>query len=294
MGNVAEIEATLDQVDSLHERFMRDGAVIIRNAFDEKAMQVIEQAYNYNFENPGPLAQDLYPQGGGRFMQCEEDSSQKPTFQAMFRETPIVDIAAGLFGSDDVWYFVDQLFYKEGDNRPVRRTPWHQDTPYLPIDGSKIAVFWIPMHDVDEAHALEVIRGSHRQTLFNGSFFAAEDDTLPLYDEKDMPRLPNIEAEREKWDIVTCPVKRGDVLIFHTSTLHGGGGTAPGSTRRSLSMRFVGDDVVRVERPEIKGSSPVTNNVGDEETKLQNRFTRIDFGEPIHKAGLTKLTRQSA
>ena len=294
MSKAAEIQVTMDQIDEFHERYSRDGAMIIRGAFDEKQMEIIEAAYQWNFENPGPLAQDLYPNGGGRFMQCEEDSSQKPTFQAMFEKTPVVDIAAGLFGSDDVWYFVDQLFYKEGDNRPVRRTPWHQDTPYLPIDGSKIAVLWIPMHDVDAAHAMEVIRGSHRQTLFNGSFFSEEDDTLPLYDEKEMPRLPNIEAEREKWDIITCPVKRGDVLIFHTSTLHGGGGTAPGTTRRSLSLRFVGDDVIKVKRPEIQGESPVTNNVGEEERTLQNRFAKLAPGESISKAGLTKLSRRSA
>lgn len=294
MGHVSEIETTLDEIAGFHQRFQRDGALIVRNAFDTKAMQLIEAAYNFNLENPGPLAQELYPEGGGRFLQSEEDSSQKPIFQAMLQRTLIVEIAAGIFGSDDVWYFEDQLFYKEGDNRPVRRTPWHQDTPYHPIDGSKIAVFWIAMHDVDEASALEVIRGSHRETLYNGSFFSADDDTAPVYDEKEMPRLPNIEAERDKWDIIGCPVKRGDLLIFHTSTLHGGGLTAPGACRRSLSLRLVGDDVVRVRRPELNADSPVSNNVGEEENKLHNRFKDLAIGEPIYKCGLTRLRKHAA
>ncbi len=59
----------------------------------------------------------------------------------------------------------------------------------------------------------------------------------------------------------------------------------------SLDPFTIGDDVVRVKRPEIKGASPVTNNVGDEATKLQNRFSKVNFGEPVYKAGLTRLTR---
>jgi len=32
--------------------------------------------------------------------------------------------------------------------------------------------------------------------------------------------------------------------VFHLGTLHGGGGTVPGITRRSLTLRFFSDDAV--------------------------------------------------
>jgi ectoine hydroxylase-related dioxygenase (phytanoyl-CoA dioxygenase family) len=289
MSDASELRASPHDSGSFHERFLRDGALIVERAFDERCMELIEAAYTENLENPGPLAQRLYPEAGSTFIQSVDDSSRKPAFQAMFRDTPILEIAKSVFGSGGVWYFEDQLFFKKGDTTPVRRTPWHQDTPYHPIAGEKIAVFWIPMQDIPAEAALEVVRGSHHGTLFNGSFFDPSDDTLPVYDEREMPRLPNIEAKREDWDIITCGMNRGDVLIFHTSTLHGGGAVPAGWQRRSLSLRMIGDDVVKVRRPTVNADSPTANNVGDDDTQLQARLNRVPMGAPIHTCGLNRL-----
>lgn len=290
MADASEIRTNLNASDEFAARFQRDGVLIVENAFTEQDMELIEAAYQGNLENPSPLAQQLYAENGGTFIQSVEDSSPKPTFRAMFEGTPVAAIARSIFGSGGVWYFHDQLFFKQGDpDKPVRRTPWHQDTVYHPIDGSKFVVFWIAMHDVAADCALEVIRGSHKGTLYNGSFFDPADDTRPVYDEKEMPRLPNIEAHREDWDIVTCAVKRGDLLAFHPSCLHGGGFTPAGTTRRSLSLRMVGDDVVHVTRPTVESDSPTANNIGDDEEELVARIKKLPLGSPIHTAGLTRL-----
>lgn len=290
MAEAAQVRTSLNDKDSFASRFDRDGILLVEGAFNEQEMELIEAAYQGNLDNPSPLVQHLYAESGGTFIQSLEDSSSKPAFQAMFNGTPVVDIAKSVFGTGGVWYFHDQLFFKQGDpDKPVRRTPWHQDTPYHPIDGSKFVVFWIPMHDIPEEFALEVVRGSHKGTLYNGSFFDPSDDTLPVYEEKEMPRLPNVEAEREKWDIVTCSMKRGDVLIFHPSCLHGGGATPAGETRRSLSLRMVGDDVVRVIRPNANSESPTANNIGDEEEELTARIVKLPLGAPIYTSGLKEL-----
>jgi ectoine hydroxylase-related dioxygenase (phytanoyl-CoA dioxygenase family) len=291
MADASEIRTNMSEAETFSAKFQRDGVLIVEGAFTGAAMDLIEAAFQGNFDNPSPLAQQLYADNGGTFIQSVEDSSGKPAFQAMFRGTPIVEIASQVFGSGEVWYFHDQLFYKQGDaNKPVRRTPWHQDTPYHAIDGSKFVVFWMPLSDIPEENALEVIRGSHKQGLYNPSFFHPDDDTMPLYDELEMPRLPNIEAERDKWDIQTCSMKRGDLLIFHPSSLHGGGTTPPGGLRRSLSLRMVGDDVIRVTRPTADADSPTANNIGDEEEELTARIAKLPLGAPIHACGLTKLS----
>ena len=288
--DASDIRTNLSEMDHFAERFQRDGAMIIEDAFSAAEMDIIEAAYQGNLDNPSPLVQQLYAESGGTFIQSLEDSSGKATFQSMFQNTAVVNIAQHIFGSGDVWYFHDQLFFKQGDNGPVRRTPWHQDTPYHPIDGRKLVVFWIPMQDISREFALEVIPGSHNQTLYNGSFFHPDDDTLPVYDESEMPRLPNIEAARDQWNIRTCDMKRGDVLVFHTSTLHGGGGTPAGATRRSLSLRMLGDDVMRVTRPNVDDNSPTANNIGDDEEELTARIIKVPLGRPIYTAGLRKLT----
>ncbi|MGO4169558.1 phytanoyl-CoA dioxygenase family protein [Novosphingobium sp. YAF33] len=211
MADVSEVKTSLGERDGFAERFFRDGLLIVENAFSEADMALIEAAWQGNFDNPSALAQHLYAESGGTFIQSVEDSSGKPAFAAMFRDTPVIDIARDAFGSGGVWYFHDQLFFKQGAvDKPVRRTPWHQDTPYHPIDGSKFVVFWIPLQDIAPEYALEVVRGSHTETLYNGSYFDPSDDTLPVYDEKEMPRLPDVEANRDAWDIVTCGMRRGD------------------------------------------------------------------------------------
>ncbi|MFA7441035.1 MAG: phytanoyl-CoA dioxygenase family protein [Sphingomonadaceae bacterium] len=291
MSNEARIQCSKDNAEELYKRFQRDGAIIIPDAFDEAAMQVIEDAYNWNLNNPGPVAQRLYPEEGGVFIQSQEDSSQKPAFQRMYRETPIADIAKRIYGTDDIWHYEDQLFFKEGANSPIRRTPWHQDTVYHPIDGPRTMVMWIPLDDISAETALEVIPGTHKGTLYNGTSFAPDDDTAPFYDDAaKLQRMPDIQAERDKWDIVTCVMKRGDALIFHTSTLHGGGGTPPGGRRRSLSLRIVADDVVRTVRPQPRSDTVARNNYSEQDdVEVRTRLHALAPGEPIYKAGLTKL-----
>lgn len=290
MANSNEIRTGLSEMDTFADRFKRDGVLIVEGAFNERDMEIIEAAYQGNLDNPSPIAQNLYSEEGGTFIQSVEDSSKKPAFRKMFDETPVVEICARVFGTGDVWYFHEQLFYKDAGVKPVRRTPWHQDTPYHAIDGSKFVVFWIPMHDIPEESALEVVRGSHKKTLYNPSFFDPKDDTKPLYDESEMPRLPEIESERDKWDIMTCAMKKGDVLVFHPSCLHGGGASPAGSKRRSLSLRMVGDDMIRVTRPGADLNSPTANNIGDDEAELTARINNLDLGTPVYEAGLNKLS----
>ena len=69
-------------------------------------------------------------------------------------------------------------------------------------------------------------------------------DGLLNYDEMS----ESLRAERDKWDIVSWAVEPGDILIFHTAMLHGGGPTHLGQRRRTLSLRFFGDDAIYTPR----------------------------------------------
>jgi hypothetical protein len=46
------------------------------------------------------------------------------------------------------------------------------------------------------------LRRGHRQPQ-GGSAFASDDDTAPLYKQSLLPRLPDIQSERDHWDIVS-------------------------------------------------------------------------------------------
>ena len=99
-------------------------------------------------------------------------------YRRMLEASPAPDIVAALWGTPDVWFMYEQVFLKEGGES--RRTPWHQDSSYLPIDGNDIAVMWISFEPVAKENALEFVRGSHRGVLYDGSRFDPEDDTAPL------------------------------------------------------------------------------------------------------------------
>jgi ectoine hydroxylase-related dioxygenase (phytanoyl-CoA dioxygenase family) len=185
----------------------------------------------------------------------------------------------------DVWFMYEQVFLKEGGES--RRTPWHQDSSYLPIDGSQIAVMWISFDPVAKNDSLEFVRGSHRGVMYDGSRFDPNDDTAPIYGDGSLPRLPNIEAERSRWDIVSWAVEPGDVLVFHPGVLHGGAATHRGTRRRTLSLRFFGEDAVYALRPGMSGKR---RPVDDPEASVFARAAAaLSPGDPLCHPGFPKL-----
>jgi ectoine hydroxylase-related dioxygenase (phytanoyl-CoA dioxygenase family) len=141
----------------------------------------------------------------------------------------------------------EQVFLKEGGES--RRTPWHQDSSYLAVDGEDLAVAWITFDPVGKEDSLEFVRASHRGLLYNGSSFELDNDTAPLHSGDALPRLPDIEAERARFDIVSFGVTPGDVVLFHPKMLHGGAPTHPGGRRRTLTLRYFGRNCRYDQRP---------------------------------------------
>jgi len=104
-----------------------------------------------------------------------------------------------------------------------------------------------------------VVRGSHHGTLYDGMVFDADGSARPLWGEAgDLPPLPDIEKERaadpKAWDVVSYEMEPGDVMLFHLGCLHGGAPVNEHfSARRTLSLRFYGDNVRWGELPEDTG-----------------------------------------
>ncbi len=229
------------------EAFSRDGAVHIPHALSPATLALAQSAYEWSLAHPGPGASNLPAKGDGIFYQDLANPAALTAYDPLLRAPEIGALAATLWGSDDVWFMYEQVFLKEGGT--TRRTPWHQDTPYLPVDGRDLAVLWITFDAVSRDHALEFVAGSHRGTLYDGSRFDPDDDTAPLYGDGALPRLPDIETDRSRYRILGWAVAPGDVVAFHPSMLHGGAPTTPSMRRRTLSLRFFGIDARVASRP---------------------------------------------
>ena len=226
----------------MNETLAADGVVHLPGALGPDALAMVEEAFAWSIANPSPGAVRFYPNEDATFF---EDTGNHHA--DVVRKAGIADLVRGLWGVDDIWYLGEQLFLKEGGSS--RRTPWHQDTSYLRMMGSQLIAVWVSLDPLPAEHSLEFVRGSHRGTLFNGSAFAAHDDTAPLYKQSTLPRLPDIQASRDDYDIVSFDTQPGDLVVFHLGMLHGGAGTVPGLRRRTLSLRFLGPDVVFDGRP---------------------------------------------
>jgi hypothetical protein len=225
--------------DEARERFDRDGVVLLPGVLDAAALEVALEAWRWSLAHPAFGGKIAQADTASTFYQDLYNPRVLEGYRPMLEASPLPELCARLWGAGRVWFMYEQVFLKEGGE--TRRTPWHQDASYLPIGGRDTAVAWITFDPVAPEDALEFVPGSHRATLYNGSSFALDDDTAPLYPVSDLPRLPDIEAERGAWPILSWPVTPGDVIVFDIATLHGGAATHGAGRRRTLTLRFFGE-----------------------------------------------------
>jgi hypothetical protein len=255
----------------------QDGVAYLPGALAPEALAKVAAAVEFSLANPGPTARRFYPDRPETFF---EDRGHR--HMGVAREIGLDAMLAQMWGVDRLWYMGEQLFLKEGGHS--RRTPWHQDTSYLRMRGAQMVACWISLDPLPKRHCLEFVRGSHKGVLYNGSAFAEADDTAPLYKHSPLPRLPDIQADREAFDILSWDLTPGDLIVFHLGVLHGGGGTEPGLRRRTVSMRFMGPDVVFDGRERDSRGAQEGNDAA-----LADVYAGLADGDPFPTAHMTRL-----
>lgn len=243
----------VERAAALEGEFAEDGVVLLEQALDADDLAAILDVFEYGRAHPSPGAQLAYPESGATFYIDTFNAANWPAYRPAYEDTVVPDLVAALWQSPDVWFFYEQLFLKEGGD--ARRTPWHQDSSYLPVGGEHVAVAWINFDSLEASESLEFVRGSHRGPTFNTSSFDVADDTLPIVESESYPRLPDIESTRGDWDIVAWPIEPGDVVVFHAGMLHGGAPIRRGRRRRTVSLRYFGTDAFFAPRPHTGGAS---------------------------------------
>jgi ectoine hydroxylase-related dioxygenase (phytanoyl-CoA dioxygenase family) len=228
--------------DDVVATFKRDGAVWIPGLLSESWMRLIAQGVERVHSCPGPLVSREFAGQPGEYYNAYGNYAVIPEFQRLLADSPIVDVVAKILRAENLWLFLDQIFVKEGGYS--KRTAWHQDIPWLMADGAHFATIWIALQPLKPEETLEFVAGSHLGPIYDHFVEGIGNDMVrPI----DGPKLPDIEAARDDWPIVTHANQPGDVMIFHPQTLHGGA-EMRGGDRRSLNMRFFGERTVYVER----------------------------------------------
>jgi ectoine hydroxylase-related dioxygenase (phytanoyl-CoA dioxygenase family) len=231
---------TSDQV----EAFRRDGAVCVRGAFSADEVALVERGIERNLAEPSPRALVASrPDDPGRFFEDFCNWDRIPEYEQFVLESPAAGIAGRLTGSRRIRLFHDHVLVKEPSTR--QPTPWHQDQPYYNVEGAQACSLWMPVDPVDRDSTLEFVAGSHLGPWLMPRTFM--DNEAKWFPEGSLEELPDIESNRDAYEIVAWALEPGDAVFFHMLALHAAGGTQ--RRRRAFSVRFLGDDVRHAPRP---------------------------------------------
>jgi hypothetical protein len=161
-------------------------------------------------------------------------------------DSALPEIAAAVMESGYVNFWEDTTFVKTPG--ATQRTAFHQDLHYFQISGRKCCIIWIALDSVDESSgALEYVRGSH---LWGEEYAPNLLISSSIIPESRAPRLPDIEADKEAYDIVSIPAEAGDIVIHDVRAVHGSAGNKTSNKmRRAISLRYCGDDIRYCEKP---------------------------------------------
>lgn len=180
---------------------------------------------------------------------------QHADIRAFAFEAGLGRLAGQAMGATAVRFYFDHLFIKEP--RTEAPTPWHQDIPYWPFTGQQVCSTWVALTANDvESSALEFVRGSHRWGKhYRPKVFIDDKAGADWIGASDDEECPDIEAQRDAYDILSFAVEPGDALLFSAHVLHSARGNQSATARRvAISLRFLGDDAIWDPRP---GTDPI-------------------------------------
>lgn len=223
--------------------FKRDGVVKVEGLMT-KWVDVMAAGVARNLENPGEYASENDVQEG-RFFDDYCNWTRIPEFEQIIRESPAAELAATIMQSKTAQFYHDHVLVKEsGTPTP---TPWHQDGPYYFVEGEQTVSMWMPLDPVKEA-SLRFIAGSHKWDRMVRPVSWADDSDFYEGDHDWIP-VPDPDQNPDDMQVLEWPMNPGDAVLFDYRTVHGARGNLSGTTRRALSLRWLGDDARYIERP---------------------------------------------
>lgn len=224
----------------------QDGVLCLREALDKDALALAADAYHWSLAHPGPFSSEVLAGVPGSFYQDHANPNAFNAYKPLLVSAGLGKLIAWLLCSQQLWLLYEQIWLKKGESSA---TPWHQDLPYIPLAGKQLATVWINLDPVESSQSLNFVRGSHLGPLYNPTAFKAEEPEATMFVSDAWPTLPDIQNHLEEFDLLAWDLTPGDLIVFHPAILHGGGATLLGKTRRTLSLRFFGDDAYCDSRP---------------------------------------------
>ncbi|KTD09011.1 Phytanoyl-CoA dioxygenase [Legionella gratiana] len=240
------IQRVKESVTQAHiDAYKKEGAVCIRQILTAEEITVLREGIELNLRSPSHRSKIASKSDDpGLFIEDFCTWQSNPHYQRFIFASPASVIAGTLMESKKTRLYHDHLLVKEPGTQ--QHTPWHQDQPYYNIEGIQNCSLWISVDPVPRSSSLEFIAGSHLGPwLMPRSFMENQAKWFP---EGSLTELPDIEAHREKYPIISWEITPGDIICFHMLTLHAARGVPGTQRRRVFSVRFLGDDITHAPR----------------------------------------------
>jgi ectoine hydroxylase-related dioxygenase (phytanoyl-CoA dioxygenase family) len=252
--------------------FERDGAVRVQGLLDADELRRFAWLFDLLVARGDDMSNYYGDDLPGKTIVNLNGWRTEPSFLETLTASSLPRAAAQLLDSTQLRLYEDLLIFKTpGTEQP---TSWHQDEPQWPVTGRQMCSGWFCLDAVDEAGgALRFARGSHLGRLYRPYVpedrLADVDADARFFDGGD---LPDIEADPVTFPVVSFDVRPGDVVFFHPRMLHHAFGSAPTHARRTLSIRFLGDDVRFAEKRSVFYESLAKTGLAD-----GDRLSDADF-----------------
>lgn len=221
------------------EAYAQDGVVCARGLLDAGWVARLRAAVDRAMAAPSNDAMEFNAEGeAGRFFGDMFMHRRDADFRAAFFDSPCAALAGEAMDAAEVRLLYDQIFAKMPGT--PRRTPWHQDGPYWPLSGDRLCTVYVALDPIDATSgAVAYARGSHRAEAFRPAPFRAGADAAARYAQSALPELAAPDPE----SLIAFDLAPGDAVVFHANLVHGAGGNKSNRPRRTLALRFAGEDV---------------------------------------------------
>ncbi len=221
--------------DGARSRFDQDGYLVVRGLLPAPVVEDLRRQFLPVLRQAGWIATDSPATDQvaepSAFTVEPEPAYQKvynqlyslPAFHALQHRSELMDLVGALLDAPVMPHprIIARVMFPE---RTAHTTPAHQDFP--PIQGTADTITaWIPLTDLPaEMGGLEIAAGTHRQGVF---------DFVPALGAGGTEITDPLDGA---W--VGGTFEQGDVLFFHSMTVHRGAPASGSRLRLSVDMRF--------------------------------------------------------
>jgi ectoine hydroxylase-related dioxygenase (phytanoyl-CoA dioxygenase family) len=232
------------------ETYQRDGVLLLQNMFDKDWIELLNKGLDKNIEAPTRRSRIWYKDTSGRSMFYDHTAWQNiEEYKKFIFNSPAAQICGRLTGSATINFFFDSVFVRSTGTQ--FETPWHQDEPYWSVEGHDSCSLWLPLVLVKQKSSLSFVPGSHHlKSVFKQyNFGDLNPERKRNVDQVDFSEIaeqefPDINADSERFGVISWDMQPGDCIAFNGRTMHGGSGKLDDDCElRVFTTKWLGDDM---------------------------------------------------